>query len=212
MLESITRVLIIATCILYSSVYRIILQPNISFSNWQEQQQPFSGRLSGTTGVGRYQKKHSPAHTHPGQRTSFITFLHLRRSMASSLFSLRAWQSSPTTSFQVLFGLPLMLEIYQKCPGYPTTDPLQKLPPIPLITMSVNLLKENQLGRKHDLLHSAHENKPVLRIAKQLHMLPSTAHRWKHAGLTDCFYALFWPLLSICVATGKKLKISLRFS
>ena len=29
-----------------------------------------------TTRVGRYQKKHSPAHAHPGQRTSFITFLH----------------------------------------------------------------------------------------------------------------------------------------
>ena len=47
----------------------------------QQQQQPFNGRLSGTTRVGRYQKKHSLAHTHPGQRTSFITFLHLQRSM-----------------------------------------------------------------------------------------------------------------------------------
>ena len=56
----------------------------------QQQIQPFNGRLSRTTRVGRYQKKHSPAHTHPGQRTSFITFLHLQRSMASSLFSLRA--------------------------------------------------------------------------------------------------------------------------
>ena len=56
----------------------------------QQQQQPFNGRLSGTTRVGRYQKKHSPAHTHPGQRISFITFLHLQWSMASSLFSLRA--------------------------------------------------------------------------------------------------------------------------
>ena len=72
---------------------------------WQ-QQQPFNGRLSGTTRVGRYQKKHSPAHTHPGQRTSFITFLHLQWSMASSLFSLRAWQSSQTTSFQVLWSSP----------------------------------------------------------------------------------------------------------
>ena len=44
--------------------------------NSKQQQQPFNGRLSGTTRVGRYQKKHSPAHTHPGQRTSFITFLH----------------------------------------------------------------------------------------------------------------------------------------
>ena len=78
--------------------------------NNNNKQQPFNGRLSGTTRVGRYQKKHSPAHTHPGKRTSFITFLHLQRSMASSLFSLRAWQSSRTTSFQVLFGLPLGLE------------------------------------------------------------------------------------------------------
>ena len=56
----------------------------------QQQQQPFNGRLSGTTRVGRYQKKHLPTHTHPGQRTSFITFLHLQRSTASSLFSLHA--------------------------------------------------------------------------------------------------------------------------
>ena len=56
----------------------------------QQQQQPFNGCLSGTTRVGRYQKKHSPTDTHPGQRTSFITFLHLQRSMASSLFNLCA--------------------------------------------------------------------------------------------------------------------------
>jgi len=76
----------------------------------QQQKQPFNGRLSGTTRVGRYQKKHSPAYTHSGQRTSFITFLHLQRSTASSLFSLCAWESSWTTSFQVLFGLPFGLE------------------------------------------------------------------------------------------------------
>ena len=67
--------------------------------------QPFNGLLFGTTRVGRYQKKHSPTHTHPDHRTSFITFLHLQRSMASSLFRLRAWRSSRTTSLQVLFGL-----------------------------------------------------------------------------------------------------------
>ena len=66
-------------------------------------------RLSGTTRVGRYQKKHSPTHTHPDRRTSFIIFLHLQRSTAYSLFSLRAWQSSLTTSLKVLFGLPLGL-------------------------------------------------------------------------------------------------------
>ena len=62
----------------------------------------------GTTRVGRYLKKHSPTHTHPDHRTSFIIF-HLQRSMASSLFILRAWQSSRTISLQVLFGLPLGL-------------------------------------------------------------------------------------------------------
>ena len=71
--------------------------------------QLFNGLLSGTTWVGRYQKKHSPTHTHPDHRTSFIIFLHLQRSMASSFFSLWAWQSSRTTPLQVLFGLPLGL-------------------------------------------------------------------------------------------------------
>ena len=85
-------------------------ESQVLIENHFQQQQPFNSRLSGTTRVGRYQKKHSPAHTHPGQRPSFITFLHLQWSTASSLFSLRAWQSSRTTSFQVLFGLPLGLE------------------------------------------------------------------------------------------------------
>ena len=70
---------------------------------------PFNGLWSGTTQVGRYQKKHSPTHTHPDHQTSFIIFLHLQRSMASSLFILHAWQSSHTTSLQVIFGLPLGL-------------------------------------------------------------------------------------------------------
>ena len=79
--------------------------------------QPFNGLLFGTTRVymGRDQKKHSPTHTHPDHRTSFITFLHLQRSMASSLFSLQAWQSSRTTSLQVLFGLPLGLGLSTSC-------------------------------------------------------------------------------------------------
>ena len=82
-----------------------------NLSLWQQQQRPFNGLWSGTTRVGRYQKELSPAHTHPDQSTSFITFLHLQRSTASSLFSLRAWQSARTTSFQVLFGLPLGREL-----------------------------------------------------------------------------------------------------
>ena len=67
-------------------------------------------QLSWTTQVGRYQKKHSPTHTHPVHQTSYINFLHLLRSTASSLFSSRAWQSFSATSVQVIFGLPLGLE------------------------------------------------------------------------------------------------------
>jgi len=59
--------------------------------------------------VNWYQKKHSPTHTYPGYQPSFISFLHLLRSIASSTYNLRAWQSFCTTSLQVLFGLPLGL-------------------------------------------------------------------------------------------------------
>ena len=50
---------------------------------------PFYSPLSGTTQVSRYQKKHSPTHDldyHP----VFISFFHLPRSIASSLFKLHA--------------------------------------------------------------------------------------------------------------------------
>jgi len=59
--------------------------------------------------VSQYQKKHSPTH-HPDHRLIFIGFFHLLQSIASFLFKLRAWQSFCTTSFHVLFGLPLGLE------------------------------------------------------------------------------------------------------
>ena len=81
----------------------------------QQQQRPFNGLWSGTNRVGRYQKELSPTHTHPNHCASFIIFLHLQRFMASSLFSLRAWQSSRTTSFQVFFGFPLGLEPSTSC-------------------------------------------------------------------------------------------------
>jgi len=71
--------------------------------------QPFYSHLSGTTRVSQYQKKHSATH-HPDHHSTFISFFHLLRSIASSLFKLRGWQSFCTTSFHVLFGLPLGLE------------------------------------------------------------------------------------------------------
>ena len=59
--------------------------------------------------MSRYQKKHSPTH-HPDHHPIFISFFHLPRSIASSVFKLRARQSFCTTSLHVLFGLPLGLE------------------------------------------------------------------------------------------------------
>jgi len=65
--------------------------------------------LSGTNRMSRYQKKHSPTHTYRGYQSFHICFLHLLRSVASSLFNLRAWQSFSTISLQVFFGPPLGL-------------------------------------------------------------------------------------------------------
>ena len=64
---------------------------------------------------GRPVPEETFTHSHPSwsYRTSFIIFLHLQRSMASSLFSLRAWQSSRTTSLQVLLALDPQL--YTPC-------------------------------------------------------------------------------------------------
>jgi len=43
--------------------------------------------------VNQYQKKHSPTHTYPDHQPSFISFLHVLRSIASSLLNLCGWQS-----------------------------------------------------------------------------------------------------------------------
>ena len=79
-----------------------------TYYNTHTHTQPFNGLWSGTTQVGWYQKKH-PLTPILITGTPFIIFLHLQRSMASSLFILRAWQSSRTTSLKVLFRLPLGL-------------------------------------------------------------------------------------------------------
>ena len=60
--------------------------------------QPALWILSGTTQVSWYQKKHSPTHTYRGHQSSLICFIHLIRSMASSLFNPRAWRSFSTIS------------------------------------------------------------------------------------------------------------------
>jgi len=78
-------------------------------SSQTTRQQLFYGPLSGTNWVSGYQKKYSPTHHHPDHHPIFISFFHLPRSIASSLFKLRAWQSFCTTSLHVVFG-PLGLE------------------------------------------------------------------------------------------------------
>ena len=70
--------------------------------------------LSGTTRVSQYQKKHSP-YTYRGHQSSLICFIHLLRSMASSLFNPCTWQSFSTISVQVFFGLPLGLAPWISC-------------------------------------------------------------------------------------------------
>jgi len=92
----------------YDTVLCIVCRDLQQQQQQQQQQQPFYGPLSGTTQMSRYQKKHWPTH-HP-DHPIFISFFHLLRSIASSLFKLRVWQSFCTTSFHVFFGLPLGLE------------------------------------------------------------------------------------------------------
>jgi len=59
--------------------------------------------------LGRPVPEETLTHSHPSWSSDTLYQLHLLRSIASSLFSLRSWQSSLTTSLQVLFGLPLAL-------------------------------------------------------------------------------------------------------
>jgi len=61
--------------------------------------------LPGWAGTRKRTFTHPPGH-HPDHHPIFISFFHLLRSIASSLFKLHAWQSFCTTSLHVLFGLP----------------------------------------------------------------------------------------------------------
>jgi len=91
--------------------FRSILVCNWKHTNTHTPHNHFTALwiLSGTTRVSQYQKKHSPTDTYPDHQSSFICFLLLLWSMASSQFNLCAWQSFCTISVQVLFGLPLGL-------------------------------------------------------------------------------------------------------
>jgi len=92
-----TRMVGVSASVIFSctikSRRRFVLAPaHLGNLGTQQQQQPFYSPLSGNTRVSQYQKKHSPTH-HPDHHPIFISFFHLPRSIASSLFKLRAWQS-----------------------------------------------------------------------------------------------------------------------
>jgi len=71
--------------------------------------QPFYGSLSRTTQVSQYQKKHSPTHTYPDHQSSFISFLHLLWSIASSLFNLvlDSLFAQPLSKYSLVYPLGL---------------------------------------------------------------------------------------------------------
>jgi len=60
----------------------------------------FTVLCPGLPGWAGTRKKHSPTH-HPDHHPIFISFFHLPRSIASSLFKWHAWQSFCTTSLHV---------------------------------------------------------------------------------------------------------------
>jgi len=80
----------------------LIYQQQLQQQQKQQQQQPFNSSLSRPTWVNRHQKKQpsTPTLTYPDHQLSFISFLPLLQSIASSLFNLCAWQSFCTTSLQ----------------------------------------------------------------------------------------------------------------
>ena len=85
--------------------------------------QPFNGLLSGTTRVCRYQKKHSPTHTHPDHRTSFIIFLHLQYNdpwhPLCSVYELDSPLGQPLSRSSLVFLLALDPQLYTPCISSP---------------------------------------------------------------------------------------------
>ena len=71
--------------------------------------------------MGRHQKKHSPTHTNPDHQTSFINFLHLPRSIASSIYVLDSPFPQPLSRSSLVFLLvwdPLLHTLYISSPNH----------------------------------------------------------------------------------------------
>jgi len=85
------------------------------------QQQPFDGRLSGTTRVGRYQKKHSPAHTHPGQLIPLSPFSICNGPWHPlySAYMLDSPLEQPVSRYSLVFPLVLNPQLHTPCISSP---------------------------------------------------------------------------------------------
>jgi len=92
----------------------IMLCPSVQ---QQQQQQPFYSPLSGTTQVSWYQEKHSSTHTYPDHQPSFISFLCLLQSKASS-DSLFAQPFSTSSLVYCLVWNPPLYTPYISSPNY----------------------------------------------------------------------------------------------
>ena len=93
----------------------------LASNNYDTHTQPFNSLLSGTTRVGRYQKKHSHTHTHPDHRTSFIIFLHLQRSRHTlcSFYELDSPLGQPLSRSSLVFLLSFDPQLHTPCISSP---------------------------------------------------------------------------------------------
>ena len=93
----------------YSATYAAI--QIVLIEGKEEHTQPFYGSLDFVRdNPGEPVPEETCTHSHPSLASNIpICFLHLLRSMTSSVFNPRALQSFSTISLQVFFGLPLGL-------------------------------------------------------------------------------------------------------
>ena len=80
--------------------------------------QPSNGLLSVTTRAGRYQKKHSPTHTHPDHRTFFIVFNDPRHPLCS-FYVLVSPLVQPLSRSSLVFLLVLDPQLHIPCISSP---------------------------------------------------------------------------------------------
>ena len=92
-----------------------------SFTVTHTHTQPFNCLSSGTTWVGRYQKKHSPTHTRPDHRTSFITFLIYNDPWhcLCSVYVLDSPLGQPLSRSSLVFLLALDPQLHTPCISSP---------------------------------------------------------------------------------------------